>query len=178
MGIILSTFVGIGKEDVMSTYGNDIKILNLDVQSEIDEVPPKNFVDTISSHVDQYDIIFVPTNKNIRQELESRNIDYDIYYPSKERRQELILKFVGGRMPFTDIAKFDNNCNKYIDEIDSDESPNCYKHKLSESGQFLWNDQVIIRYIKSVIENAKHKEGMEVSSRSGEDNETHEEGNA
>jgi hypothetical protein len=171
MGIILSTFIGIGKEEIISSYGGDIKILDLDVKSMIDEVPPKNFADTISSQVDDYDIVFIPTVKFIREELERRNIDYDIYYPSKERRQELILKFVGGRMPFTDIAKFDNNCNKYVDEIDSDESPNCYKHKLSEDGQFLWNDQVIIRYIKSVIENAKHKERVEEPSRSEENDE-------
>jgi hypothetical protein len=178
MGIIISAFIGIGKEELLSTYGNDIKMLDLDVKSMIDEVPPNSFVDTISSQVNDYDIVFIPTSKNIRQELENRNIDYDIYYPSKERRQELILKFVGGRMPFTDIATFDTNCNKYIDDIDADESPNCYKHKLSQDGQFLWNDQIIIRYIQSVIENAKHSERVEESSRSGEDNETHEEGNA
>ena len=150
MGIILSAFIGIGKEEIILTYGSNIKILDLDNKSMIDEVPPGNFVDDISSQVDNYDIVFIPTAKFIREELERRNIDYDLYYPSKERRQELILKFVASRMSFTDIAKFDTHYNKYVDEIDGDESPNCYKHKLSESGQFLWNDQVVINYIKSL----------------------------
>lgn len=178
MGIILSAFIGIGKEEIISTYGSNIKILDLDNKSMIDEVPPGNFVDDISSQVGDYDIVFIPTVKFIREELERRNIDYDLYYPSKERRQELILKFVGSRMSFTDIATFDTNYNKYIDEIDSDESPNCYKHKLSENGHFLWNDQVIIRYIQSVIENAKNNERMEESSRGEEADEESKEGNA
>lgn len=178
MGIILSAFIGIGKEEIISTYGSNIKILDLDNKSMIDEVPPGNFVDDISSKVGDYDIVFIPTTKLIREELERRNIDYDLYYPSKERRQELILKFVGSRMPFTDIATFDTNYNKYIDEIDSDESPNCYKHKLSEGGQFLWNDQVIIRYIQSVIENAKNNERMEESSRGEEADEESKKGDA
>ena len=174
MGIIVSSFTGIGKEEILSTYGNDIKILDLDVKSMVDEVPPNSFVDTISSQINDYDIVFIPTAKFIREELERRNIDYDLYYPSKERRQELILKFVGSRMSFTDIATFDTNCNKYIDDIDGDESPNCYKHKLSQEGQFLWNDQVIIRYIQSVIEDAKHNKRVEESSGSEDNNEENE----
>lgn len=169
MGIILSVFTGIGKEEIMYQYGDKIKILDLDVKSMVEEVPPDSFVDTISSQVNDYDIVFIPTNKSIREELEKNNIDYDVYYPSKERRQELILKFVGGRMPFPEIAKFDNECDKLINEIDADESPNCYKHKLSSSGQFAWNDRVINNYINTVIEDAKKdRTGVEESPR-GED---------
>ena len=178
MGIIVSTFTGIGREELISSYDGKIKILDQTDQSILDEVPPDSYVSGIMSQVDDYDIVFIPTDKHIRDEFERRNIDYDIFYPSKERRQEIILKLVGGRMPFPDIAKFDNSCNKLIDEIDNDESPNCYKHKLSENNQFIWNDQTINNYINSVIENAKHSERVEESTRSEENNETHEEGNA
>lgn len=179
MGIIVSAFTGIGKEEIILEYGSKIKILDLDVQSMIEEVPPSGFADTISSQINDYDIVFIPINKDIREELESRGIDYDIYYPSKDRRQEFILKFVGGKMSFPDIAKFDNNCNKYIDEIDGDESPNCYKHKLSSPGQFAWNDRIINNYINTVINDTKgNKTGVEEPSRSSEDNEANEEGNA
>ena len=89
MGIIVSTFTGIGREEAIASYGDRIKILDQTAQSILDEVPPDSYVSSILSQVDDYDIVFIPTDKSIREEFERRNIDYDIFYPSKERRQEM-----------------------------------------------------------------------------------------
>ena len=76
MGIIVSTFTGIGREELISSYDGKIKILDQTDQSILDEVPPDAYVSDIMSQIDDYDIVFIPTDKHIRDEFERRNIDY------------------------------------------------------------------------------------------------------
>ena len=45
------------------------------------------------------------------------------------------------------------NFEKWVDEIDDDESPNCYKHKLNNQGEFIGNEPAIMQYINSVNQN-------------------------
>ena len=37
-----------------------------------------------------------------------------------------------------------------MQEIDDDETPNCYKHKLSNMGEFIGNSPIIMQYIDSL----------------------------
>ena len=37
-----------------------------------------------------------------------------------------------------------------MQEIDNDEAPNCYKHKLSNMGEFIGNSPIIMQYIDSL----------------------------
>lgn len=164
MGIIVSSLVGCGKEELIENYQGKARFLDMTHETIIKEVPPKEFVDDIMSNVDDYDIVFIPTESYILDELEKRNIDYDIFYPSKSRRQEIVIKLVGGKMPFTTIAKFDNNFYKWIDEIDSRESSNCYKHKMEHEGEFINNSEPINNFLKNVQD--EQKKGMEESARS------------
>ena len=150
MGIIVSTLVGCGKDELISQYQGKAKFNDLTYESLLKEIPPKQFVDDIMNSVDENDVTFIPSESYILEELERRNIDYDIFYPSKERRQEIIIKLVGGKTPFPTIAKIDNNFNKWIDEIDAKESPNCFKHKMEKKDEFLYNSSIIIDFLKTV----------------------------
>lgn len=45
-----------------------------------------------------------------------------------------------------------------MQEIDDDESPNCYKHKLSRMGEFIGNSPIIMQYIDSLKNQPKAQE--------------------
>ena len=174
MGIIVSTLVGCGKEELVENYRGKAKFFDLTNETIIKEVPPKEFVDDIMNNIDDYDIVFIPTESYILEELEKRNIDYDIFYPSKERRQEIVIKLVGSKMPFTTIAKFDNNFYKWVDEIDSRESSNCYKHKMAHEKEFIHNSEPINNFLKNVQDEQEKR--VEESSRSEKADEGNEKG--
>jgi hypothetical protein len=68
-----------------------------------------------------------------------------------------------------------------IDRIDAIDAPNCYKHKMSEPGHFISNDNAIMGYLNSLkntnINNAQEsKKRVEEPSGSENDNEGDEEG--
>lgn len=144
MGIIISSFIGCGKTHLFNSHGDKIKMMdasNLNIE---------NIVDEVISIVGDNDIIFIPIDKDVREKFNQANIDYDVFYPSKERRREFIEKQVVKRSNPNDIRNLDKNFDKWVDEIDNDEHKNVYKHKLNESGQFIGNSQIIMTYIESI----------------------------
>jgi hypothetical protein len=167
MGIIVSTLVGCGKEELMEEFKGKAKFHDMTDETTIKELPPKSFVDNVMYYVDECDIVFIPTEQYILDELERRNIDFDIFYPSKHRRQEIIIKLVGTRMSFPTIARVDNNFNDWIDAIDENDSPNCFKHKMEKEGEFINNSEIIIEFLKTAINERSKK--MEDPSRSEDD---------
>ena len=191
MGIIISSFPGCGKRYLMNTYGDKARIVD-SAQDFIDVGEPTTdeysydydlFVDVVMKEIGKYDIIFIPSGKEFLDAFNKRNIDYDIFYPSKERRGEFIENMVRKHVSSKGIMELDRGFDKMVDRIDAIDASNCYKHKMTEPGHFIGNDNAIMGYLNSLkntnINNAQEfKERVEEPSRSGEDNETHEEGNA
>lgn len=151
MGIILSSFTGCGREFLKNTYGDKVKIFDA-VETNLSE-QDEEFFDLIMSQVDDNDIVFIPSSEGVRQIFNERNVDYDVFYPSKERRGEFIENQVRKRSNPKIIQNLDKNFDKWVQEIDDDESPNCYKHKLSNMGEFIGNSPIIMQYIDSLKEN-------------------------
>jgi hypothetical protein len=183
MGIIISSFPGCGKRYLMNTYGDKARILNADIDfvKQEGEYDYNLFVDKIMGVVNNYDIVFIPSGKGFLDAFNNRNIDYDLFYPSKERRGEFIENAVRKRMTSHDIMWLDREFNGHIDRFDSIDTPNCYKHKMSESGHFIGNDNAIMGYLNSLkntnINNAQEsKERMEESPRGESDDEGDEKG--
>ena len=104
----------------------------------------------VMSVVDDYDIVFIPSSKNVREMFNEHNVDYDIFYPSVERRNEFIENQVRKRTKPDVIRKLDKNFEEWVNEIDDDESPNCYKHKLNKQGEFIGNEPTIMSYINGL----------------------------
>lgn len=157
MGIIVSSFPGCGREYLKNTHGNKVKIIDF-IPEQNKEIDATEFVNNVMNKVGEYDIVFIGINKEIREELESRNIDYDIFYPAKERRGEFIENFVRKREKPAVIQNLDRNFDKWVDEIDSDESTNCYKHFLKNNGEFMGTNSSIMQYITSLQENLQKNE--------------------
>ena len=153
LAIIISAFPGCGKTtlftEVKKNYGSKVLISDSD-SSKFDKSDfPKNYVDWISDNVNNFDIILVSSHKEVRDELESRKINFDIYYPSKKRRTEFILNYVRRGNDFSFIQKIDSNFEKWIDEIENDDSEFIHKHVL-EGDMFLGNDNLLNNYISSI----------------------------
>lgn len=147
MGIIISSFIGCGKTFLTNTYGDKVKIF------DANNISTESIVDEVMGVVDENDIVFIPSSENIRNLFNEQHIDYDIFYPSKERRGEFIENQVRKRSNPKNIQNLDKNFDKWVQEIDDDESSNCYKHKLSNMGEFIGNSPIIMQYINSLKEN-------------------------
>lgn len=144
MGIIISSFIGCGKTFLNNTYGDKVKIF------DASNVNLDSIVNEVMGIVDNYDIVFIPSSENVRDLFNEQNIDYDVFYPSKERRGEFIENQVRKRARPNIIRDLDKNFEKWVQEIDDDESSNCYKHKLSNMGEFIGNSSIIMQYIDSI----------------------------
>lgn len=153
MGIIVSSFPGCGKTYMSNVYGDKAKFLDLTegIGGKIED--PSKYVDEVMENVPLYDIVFVSINEQVMNELDSRNIDYDVFYPSKERRFEFIENHVRKRAKPKTIQTLDINFDKWIDAIEENESETCYKHKLNNNGEFIGNNAVIMQYLNTLKNN-------------------------
>ena len=188
MGILISSFPGCGKNYLINTHGDKAKMLDaftpeLVGDSGEGEYDYNVWVDNIMNVVDDYDIVFVPIAEKLLDALNNRNIDYDVFYPSKDRRKEFLENMVRKRALRNDIMMLDRDFDKMVDRIDAIESENCYKHKMDEQGHFIGNDAAIMQYINNVEQNNKKNgqkpsERVEEYPRSEENNEADEKRNA
>ena len=144
MGIIVSVFKGCGRTYFTNVNNGKVKVFEKRGSLGNDEI------DEIMNVVNNYDIIFIDSDTKTRETLEERNIDFDVFYPSKERRGEFIENQVRKHANAKDIQELDRHFNDWIDEIENDESDNCYKHKMNENGHFIGNDMMIMQYVNSL----------------------------
>ena len=156
MGIIISCFTGCGREFLKNTHGDKAKIFDAVTEiplTENNQESLETYYNGVMNVVDDYDIVFIGASEKIRDIFNEHNVDYDIFYPSAERRGEFIESQVKKRTKPPDIRKLDKDFEKWVGEIDDDESPNCYKHKLSNQGEFIGNAPIIMQYINSLKAN-------------------------
>ena len=170
MGIIISSFPGCGKSYLMNTHGDKAKMLDAFTPELVGDSGDGGYdynvwVDKIMNVVDEYDIVFVPVAEKMLETLNKREIDYDIFYPSKERRGEFLENQVKKHSPMNEIRELDNNFDKWIEEIDDDDSENCHKHKMNEKGLFIGNTQVIMEFMAFLKNNKKENNVSDDTSR-------------
>ncbi len=160
MGIIISCFTGCGREFLKNTHGDKVKIFDAVAEMPLTDVDGKingdlleSYFNKVMSVVDENDIVFVDASTAVRDKLNENNVDYDVFYPSFERRGEFIENQVRKRTNPKIIRSLDKDFEKWVKEIDDDESPNCYKHKLNNQGEFIGNAPIIMQYINSLNQN-------------------------
>ena len=178
MGIILSSFRGCGRQFIKNTHGDKVKIFDAvesmpitDIDGKVNGDLLEEYVNKVMDVVDENDIVFIDSAKQIREAFNEKGIDYDVFYPAKERRGEFIENQVRKRAKPTEIRDLDKNFEKWVQDIDDDEASNCYKHKLSNMGEFIGNSPIIMQYIDSLkqqqpqvappVENNEQKEEEE-----------------
>lgn len=144
MGIIIATVIGCGKTHLIKDYESVMSINDMTpVTKEPDEI-----AEEASNQAANYDITFVRGDLKIVEAICDKGVDFDLFYPSKEKVNEIVEGLVLKRLDFKAIQKFDNNVPKLIDQLDSIDDPHCFKHKL-ERGQYLCTDEMLYKYLES-----------------------------
>ena len=62
MGIIVSSFIGCGREYLKNTHGNKVKIY--DAVEQLSKNDAETYFNTVMSVVDDNDIVFIDTDEN------------------------------------------------------------------------------------------------------------------
>lgn len=143
MGIVIVSTLGCGKTYLKNIVKDKVKAQDF-------EFSEGTSIDDAIELIDENNITFVPYSKDNVNMLEESSIDYDLFYPSKERRIEFITNAVGKRMKGKDISVLDKSFDSTIDEIESLELEHGYLHKLNNQGEFLGNYPQLIGYLSNL----------------------------
>lgn len=156
MGIIVSSFPGCGKRYLYDSFKDKIRIIYSDSNKFDKNNFSDNFINYIKRNIENTDIILVPSHKEVRDALIANYIDFDIFYPSKNRRMEFLINYIKNGRLSSSIKKIDENWNQWISEIENEPSNFCCKHELKNEGDFIGNDSQIIKYINKIINEKKN----------------------
>ena len=158
MGIIISSFIGCGREFFKNAFSNKVKIFDAveelpltNDKGKIDDDLLESYFNKVMSIVDSTDVVFIHINKSVRDFFSMNGVDYDLFYPSENRRGEFIENQVRKRAKPKDIQLLDKNFAQWVEEIDNYDSQNCYKHKLENKYEYIGNSQLINNYLNSLI---------------------------
>lgn len=110
---VISAFAGLGKTTVGKKYNNVIDLqssiyhydyTNIDAKDyekmkynnyrKINSSWPDNYIKAIKEAIKKYDIVLVPSNKEIRELLEKNNIEFIFVFPSIDSKDELIKRYI------------------------------------------------------------------------------------
>ena len=144
MGVIIATVIGCGKSYLIHEYGDNMAVLDMTPQMG----NSKDIADEASSRANDFDIVFVRANIGIVDALCDQGTDFDLFYPSKDKANQIVEDLVKKRLDFKAIQEFDNHIGDLIDQLDSIDSEHCFKHKL-ERGQYLCTDNALNGYLES-----------------------------
>ena len=114
---------------------------------------PRNYIEHIKENIDNVDIMFISSHEDVRNALENEDIDFDLFYPSIDRKIEFLENYVKRRSNREFIMKVDANWKEWIDGIENNTLKHCHIHKLNR-GEFLMNNDLLNRYIQTLTNNA------------------------
>lgn len=130
-----------------------IKIMDSD-SSKFDKADfPRNYIEHIKENIDNVDIMFISSHEDVRNALENEDIDFDLFYPSIDRKLEFLENYVKRRSNREFIMKVDANWKEWIEGIENNSLKHCHIHKLNR-GEFLMNNDLLNRYIQTLTNNA------------------------
>lgn len=160
--LVISAFPVSGKTYMYSNYNGDPYII-LDAElskfkwmkntkgqltDDINPEFPSNYIDYIKENIGKVDVIFVGSDKEVRDLLISNNIKYFLVYPNKSMKKTWLNRMRLRGNTSNLISFIIDNFDDFIDEIDKEnQSRFVYKLKLSDEKSYIDND--MIRYLDS-----------------------------
>lgn len=154
MGIIVSVFPGCGREYLKKNCREGVTVENVRVSSFDKDEFPENYVDYVLSVVDKNDIVLISSHPAVCEELNKREVDFNLFYPARSRRNEIIENFVISRKPMKYIQEVDNKWTEWIDLIEERTLEHCFKHIL-EKGVFVGNFPMMNEYVYKLLNSNK-----------------------
>jgi hypothetical protein len=154
MGVIVSGFPGCGRRYLKTNCRDGITVENVKVSDYDSDGFPDNYVDYVLSIVDKTDIVLISSHPAICEELNSRGVDFNLFYPERSRRNEFVENFVMAHKPAKQIQEIDNKWTEWIDLIEERTLEHCFKHSLSK-GQFIGNFSMMNAYVYNLLNGNK-----------------------
>ena len=154
MGIIVSGFPGCGRRYLKDNCRDGITVENVKFSDYETDGFPDNYVDYVLSIVDKTDIVLISYHPAICEELNSRGVDFNLFYPERSRRNEFVENFVMAHKPAKQIQEIDNKWTEWIDLIEECTLEHCFKHSLSK-GQFIGNFPMMNAYVYNLLNGNK-----------------------
>ena len=164
--ILVSAFPGLGKTYLYQQYKDKLKILDLNTGRFEGDDFPGNYVAEVEKRLNDYDLILLSSDRNVRYALNDAGLDFDLFYPSKDRKNELIEIYVTNRKSRNFIMNLDHNFYDLIDEIEDEDLVHCFKHKLDKPHRFIAQFDLLNNFLKSSME-MKGNKPVEKSSIEG-----------
>ena len=155
---IISAFPGCGKTYATRMFGDKVKIMDSDSSTFDKSGFPENYVKHIEDCIGKCDILFVSSHYEVRELLDKLKLQYTLFYPSVERRDEFLTNYVARRSSPELIKKIDHNFMTWIDNIDNEESEYCQRIKLSSFGQFIGNEQHFRDLIDEIVQSKEARQ--------------------
>ena len=150
--ILISAFPGLGKTYLYQQYRDRLKILDLNTGRFEGDDFPGNYIAEVEKKLNDYDLILLSSDRNVRYALNDAGLDFDLFYPSKNRKNELIEIYVTNRKSRDFIMNLDHNFNDLIDEIEDEDLQHCFKHKLDRSHRFISQFDLLNNFLNSTME--------------------------
>lgn len=150
--ILVSAFPGLGKTYLYQQYKDKLKILDLNTGRFEGEDFPGNYIAEVEKRLNDYDLILLSSDRNVRYALNDAGLDFDLFYPSKERKNELIEIYVTNRKSRNFIMNLDHNFYDLIDEIEDEDLEHCFKHKLDKPHRFISQYDLLNNFLNSTAE--------------------------
>lgn len=154
MGVIVSVFPGCGREYLKKNCREGVTVENVRISSFDENEFPENYVDYVLSVVDKNDIVLISSHPAVCEELNKREVDFNLFYPARSRRNEIIENFVISRKPMKYIQEVDNKWTEWIDLIEERTLEHCFKHIL-EKGVFVGNFPMMNEYVYNLLNSNK-----------------------
>ena len=150
--ILVSAFPGLGKTYLYQQYKDRLKILDLNTGRFEGDDFPGNYIAEVEKRLNDYDLILLSSDRNVRYALNDVGLDFDLFYPSKDRKNELIEIYVTNRKSRDFIMNLDHNFYDLIDEIEDEDLEHCFKHKLDKPHRFIAQFDLLNNFLKSSME--------------------------
>ena len=165
--ILICAFPGLGKTYLYQQYKDRLKILDLNTGRFEGDDFPGNYIAEVEKRLNDYDLILLSSDRNVRYALNDAGLDFDLFYPSKDRKNELIEIYVTNRKSRNFIMNLDHNFYDLIDEIEDEDLVHCFKHKLDKPHRFIAQFDLLNNFLKSSME-MKGNKSVEKSSIEGD----------
>lgn len=145
---IISAFPGCGKTTTYVKLKDTYKILDLESSFFDKKEFPKNYVQKIKEEMGKADIIFVSSHDKVIKTLQEEGIEYLLYYPSINRKEEMIRLYErrGDEGSFIELMTL--HFEHFLESVKNDETP--YKICLENEGDFIINDDNFNNILKNI----------------------------
>ena len=150
--VLISAFPGLGKTYLYQQYKDRLKILDLSTGRFEGDDFPGNYIAEIEKRLNDYDLILLSSDRNVRYALNDAGLDFDLFYPSKDRKNELVEIYVTNRKSRDFIMNLDHNFNDLIDEIEDEDLEHCFKHKIDKPHRFIAQYDLLNNFLNSTAE--------------------------